>query len=199
MGVFMTTNADISGGWIEPISSRREQSSPDRAPGQIASSMVKGAVAGMLGGGLALAVTDRVANGPRFLAHVNAAVAFTGTAWVWLGAAAACGMVVGALFGGVTRRLIPIVPRVVFGAIFVPAAWTALYAFVLPRCAPWVVAHVAFAPALLGALVYGLCVAVARPSRPRPSKFEWFEAELAADERVGSARTESFPLTRRRA
>jgi hypothetical protein len=197
LGALMTMNADISGRWFEPMSLPERPGSHERAPSRATSSMVVGGVAGMLGGVVALGVADAAGDPLRFTEHVHEALSPAVGLWGCVLVAAGVGAVLGSLFGRLTRRLIPMVPRALFGAIFVPAAWTALYAFVLPRFLPFLVARVAFLPSLLGALAYGLCVALARPRRPRRprrSKFEEFEDHLEAAEEPAR----SFPLVRRR-
>jgi hypothetical protein len=132
-----------------------------------------GSVGGLLGGMLALATADGFTHAHRLADHVRLALGQAQalgrltptTTREWVGAAALAGAFLGGWFGALTRRLVPIVPRLLFGSILSAALCTLLYAFVLLRLAPLLAGAVPFASCLLGALVYGACVAIVPPVR----------------------------------
>jgi hypothetical protein len=84
--------------------------------------------------------------------------------------AAVVGALLGWLLGRLTRRLFPLLPRIFFGATLAPALCTLVYAFVLLRVAPSVVHAVPFMASALGAMAYGVCVALVPPIRRRPTR-----------------------------
>jgi hypothetical protein len=131
---------------------------------------VAGAVAGAFGGVVALGTTDWMVNHGQLTVHWRIAVGQASAASIdpvavraSVALAALAGAILGWLFGGLTRRLFPVVPRIVFGAIVTPALCTVVYAFILPRFAPAFLNAVPFTPLMLGALAYGVCVALMPP------------------------------------
>jgi hypothetical protein len=77
------------------------------------------------------------------------------------------GATVGAVFGRLTRRLVRVVPRVVFGAIAAGAVWLLLYAFVFGRFAPHLAGAISFQDSTLGAILYGAFTGAIPPIRTR--------------------------------
>ncbi len=137
---------------------------PARLAGDPAWSAAAGGLAGLLGGLLALVVAVRLG------AHFP--VGGLGPNAVWSAARvstimAVAGGLIGALFGRLTRRLFPWVPRLAFGLVFTGTLWLLLYAFVLGRFAPRVLETVPFAPSLIGTLVCGVCIGLMPPVRAR--------------------------------
>ena len=182
----MNHDAGASGAWFE-AGVPALQPPDDRLPGLKKPSMLAGALAGALGGLAALAVSDGAVDRARLMDHVHIALGdvvpaaslrpFAVRAVVVV--AVVLGALGGAGIGRLTRRLVPLVGRLVFCAIFVPAVWTALYTFVLMRSSPALISHVAFIPSVLGALAYGVFVAFGRSRAGREPP--------------------TFPLVRRRA
>jgi hypothetical protein len=131
-----------------------------------------GAVAGALGGLIALVLAVGAIDGTRLAVATRIAfgqaAALPGltpqTLWLNVATAAAVGMVVGAGLGALMRRLRGRVARVIFGAVLVPSLWIVFDAFVLRRYAPHLAARAPFLPWLVGAVVYGACIGVARPA-----------------------------------
>ncbi len=146
-----------------------------RLPGDAELSARAGAIAGAVGGALALAIADAMVSHARFVEHTRVALegrwslALEGAMLVRVGIllAAVFGAILGAFLGRLTRRLSPLGARLVFDAVLVAALCTILYAYVVPRYAPALAHVIPFAAAVLGALAYGVCVALAPPVRAR--------------------------------
>jgi hypothetical protein len=81
-----------------------------------------------------------------------------------LAVATLAGAVLGALLGLVTRRLVRVVPRLVFFVLFPPVLLLFVQA-VAGKIAPWLAAELPFGPLLAGAVVYGTCIAIVLPAR----------------------------------
>jgi hypothetical protein len=125
---------------------------PARPAGDPVASSITGAIAGILGGIVVLAVATRI--------DLRARPA--------IGAeAAAVGAVLGGLFGRVTRRLLHVLPRVALGTILAGATWLVLYPLVLVRFAPQWAHSTPFPSSMLGALAFGACVGILPPVRIR--------------------------------
>jgi len=174
-------------------------------------SAVAGAVAGCVGGVLALVSADAAISRARLALHVRILLgqapslghATPTTTREVLGVAAVVGLVLGAVFGRLMRRLFPVLPRLVFGTVLSATSCTVLYAFVLLRYAPWLAGPIPFLPCLLGAVAYGLSIGVAPPIERSPLDPALWEPEEppALPRPVVTLPTEtgaSFPLVRRR-
>jgi hypothetical protein len=85
----------------------------------------------------------------------------------WAAALVTAGVVLGAAFGRITRRLRRLFARVAFGAIEAVSLWLLLYAFVLLRFAPASTAAIPFGLTAAAALLYGACVGAVPPMRVR--------------------------------
>jgi len=79
----------------------------------------------------------------------------------------AVGACLGAAFGRLTRRLVPVIPRIALGAIFASAAWLALYAFVMLRFLPRLAASIPFTSSIRDACAFGACLGLLPPLRVR--------------------------------
>jgi hypothetical protein len=181
-----------------------------RVSGDAARSSLAGAIAGVIGGVLALGLADWSASHARFVEHARLVLGQSsslrlstpGVTREWILLAALVGLLAGALFGRLTRRLFPVVPRVLFGMVLVPSLWTLVYAFVILRFVPGLALVAPFVPTVLGALVFGLCVALARPIRRRSSVIvevvDPEERYEPATPLPPATATASFPLIRRR-
>jgi hypothetical protein len=214
----MSADASLRDVWFDPPPSSRpvalgsELSSAPlraRASADPARSSLAGALAGVAGGVLALGLADAAANRARFVEHArivlgqghSVGLATPAMTREWIAFAALVGLLAGALFGRLTRRLFPLVPRVLFGVVLVPSLWTMVYAFGVLRFAPRLALVGPFGPTLLGALAFGLCVALARPIRRRSSVIFEIVDEGASESSPlapSSSATGSFPLIRRR-
>jgi hypothetical protein len=84
-----------------------------------------------------------------------------------LGASALAGALMGAVFGRLTRRLFPIVPRILFHGVLTPSLCIVVYAFGFSRYAPHLAQAVPFVASLLGAATFGVIVALVPPIRVR--------------------------------
>jgi hypothetical protein len=80
-------------------------------------------------------------------------------------AAIVIGALLGAPLGYLARRLVRIVPRVLFFAILAPVAWIFVQACIMGRLTPGLATLLPFGPLVLGALAYGLCIALVPPIR----------------------------------
>jgi hypothetical protein len=84
-----------------------------------------------------------------------------------IGVVGVAGAVLGAILGRLTRRLFPIVPRIVFHGVLAPSLCVVVYAFVLSRYAPHVAHSIPFVASVLGAATFGVLVALVPPIRVR--------------------------------
>lgn len=73
------------------------------------------------------------------------------------------GAIAGLPLGLLTRRLLKLVPRLLFFALFMVAVWILVDALVIPRLAPAMSQRLPFIPLMVGAIAYGVCLAIARP------------------------------------
>jgi hypothetical protein len=87
-----------------------------------------------------------------------------------MGAAAFAGAALGAVLGRLTRRLFPIVPRILFHCVLAPSLCIVVYAFVLSRYAPHVAQTIPFVTSVLGAATFGVLVALVPPIRSRRAR-----------------------------
>lgn len=139
-------------------------------------SAVLGGLAGALGGFTMLIVTQDILDArhaPLDLVRMLGAVAMRGgahgaSARTWgLVCASAIGAAVGVPLGFLARRVLRIVPRLVFFSISTPVLWLFVQAFVIGRLSYSLAKQLPFGPLLVGSLVYGAWVAVFRPIRAR--------------------------------
>ncbi len=127
-----------------------------------------GAVAGGIGGALMLVTAqtflDRQHSGVDAMAQLGARIGsflpVAAPAALGIGAAVALGAVLGSLFGRLTWRVSRIVPRVLFFAILAPTIWIFAHAIIIGHLYRGPVSALPFAPFGIGALVYGLCLAI---------------------------------------
>jgi hypothetical protein len=84
---------------------------------------------------------------------------------VGVGVAIAFGALLGSLLGRLTWHPARALPRLLFFSIATPAAWLFAQAFIIGRFEA-----LPLAPFIIGALVYGLCVATAASIRPRRAR-----------------------------
>ncbi len=170
---------------------------------------------GSLGGLVALATADGAAHSHRLAGHVRVALdqapalgsVNATTVREWIGVTALTGALLGGGFGALMRRLVPVVPRVLFSAILSSALCTLLYAFVLLRLAPTLAGRIPFLSCMLAALAYGACIGLVPPVRRIP-RFDDGEATTSPPlgtpplpDSLGStqlAEHRSFPLVRKR-
>jgi hypothetical protein len=151
------------------------QPPPPQPIGDPTWSTLLGAVAGGLGGFMMLLAAQFVA----YMQHskydfvvLSASAAkrvamgkvFPGQAFVL---PVVCGVVLGALLGYMSRRLIRVVPRLLFFGLLLPIITIFVHAFVIRRLAPGVAETLPFGPLAVGALVYGVFLAVVSPLRVR--------------------------------
>lgn len=78
-------------------------------------------------------------------------------------AAAMMGALLGAPLGFMTRRLLRVVPRMLFFTLLLPTLWLFLRALVIGKLAAGVASALPFGPLVAGLVVYGVCVAVVTP------------------------------------
>ncbi len=117
---------------------------------------------------LVLAFLDWRIDPARFGAHARGDFANgMETAAVVLLSVALAGALLGGSFGRLTRRLFRPVPRIVEGAVLLPALCILVYAFGLERYAPRLAQTVPFLWSLLAALAFGVAVALVPPLKAR--------------------------------
>jgi ABC-type dipeptide/oligopeptide/nickel transport system permease subunit len=75
------------------------------------------------------------------------------------------GALIGALLGYATRRLVRVLPRLVFFCFSLPVLWVFVRALVIQRYAPWLAGTLPFGPLAVGAFVYATFLAVVAPIR----------------------------------
>jgi hypothetical protein len=125
-------------------------------------SPLAGALAGALAAVLAFALVQWRVDPAHFT--------FAAQSLPALGASALAGALAGAVLGRLTRRLFPIVPRILFHSVLVPSLCIVVYAFGLSRYAPHVVQAVPFVTSVLGAAMFGVIVALVPPIRVRRAR-----------------------------
>jgi hypothetical protein len=127
-----------------------------------------GAAVGALAALLVLAFVDWRSDPAGFTAHLRGIfsedLGVTARAVLVSGLA---GALLGGSFGRLTRRLFPMAARIVEGAVLLPALCIVVYAFGLQRYAPRVAESVPFFWSFLGALAFGVSIALVPPLRPR--------------------------------
>ena len=180
-------------------------------PGDPARSAIAGACAGLLGAWLALGLVEGLENQTRLVEYLRVAIgsassmdASPTSVWRVIALAGLAGILPGAGLGWLMRRLHRPLARVVFGAVLVPSVWIAVDAFGIQRFAPRYAELVPFVPWLLGAAVYGVCVALVRPVVARSAKSRQRQLRESLDDvpsfRVSApSATASFLLLRRKA
>jgi hypothetical protein len=84
-----------------------------------------------------------------------------------MGLAIVLGVVVGVLFGALLRYSRRFIARLVAAPLLAAVLWTLVHAFLFKSFAPHSLGALPFAPMVIGAAVYGLCIAILRPPRPR--------------------------------
>ena len=77
------------------------------------------------------------------------------------------GAALGAPLGYLARRLVRLVPRVLFFALLTPILWTFVHACLLGTLAPEVARSLPFVPLVAGACAYALCMAIVPPIRAK--------------------------------
>jgi hypothetical protein len=84
-----------------------------------------------------------------------------------MGLAIGIGAVLGVPLGGLLRYSLRLVARVLAAPLLAAVLWTLVHAFLFKSFAPHSLGALPFAPMVVGAAVYGLCVAILRPPRRR--------------------------------
>jgi hypothetical protein len=79
--------------------------------------------------------------------------------------ALAAGALVGAVLGLLLMYVLGVFSRVLIGAILGPVLWTLVHAFLLRRYTPMLAQALPFVPMAVGAVAYGICMAVIPPLR----------------------------------
>lgn len=167
--------------WLaqQPISSWLPSShhhEPPRPSGGLGSAAVFGAIAGGVGGAAMFAAARAVGQlehipgdfAADLARHLTpAALGSLGSAASGLVSVIAIGALAGLLFGMLTRHLLRVLPRMLFFGLLMPILWILLQAFVVRRFMPALAGSLPLLPLSAGAVVYGLCLAVARPLRAR--------------------------------
>jgi hypothetical protein len=133
-----------------------------------------GAIAGGLGGPLMVIVAQGILSVRhsgvdlvRLLGHAAAHVFvdLPDARLVGLASAAAVGALLGAPLGFLTRRLLRIVPRLVFFTLLSSALWLFVRTLVIGKMMPGLAAQLPFVPLLVGSVVYAVCIAIVLPAR----------------------------------
>lgn len=99
----------------------------------------------------------------RPAAHALAAEPFDAGMAVAIGV----GAVVGVAFGALLRYSLRIRARLLAAPLLAIVLWTLVHAFLFKSFAPRSLGALPFAPMVIGAAVYGLCIAILRPPRRR--------------------------------
>jgi hypothetical protein len=137
-------------------------------------SVFLGAVSGAIGGAAMLALTEyllKMKQSTVDLAELLSSLAsrahldFGSPRQAGFAVAIAMGALLGAPLGYLARRLVRIVPRLLFFMILMPVLWLFTQACVLSRVTPELATALPFGPLVLGALAYGLCVGLIPPVR----------------------------------
>jgi hypothetical protein len=168
--------------WLDTTD--EEAPSAEPTPGDPARSAVAGGVMGAIAGCVALAVAEGVQDRAGLYDDLRAALGSvspegptTGSIWLVILLAGLSGALSGAGLHWLMRRLHAIPGRLVFGAVLIPSLWIAVDAFGLLRFVPRLADAMPFFPWLVGATVYGACVALVRPVAPRAGLAEPVAAE----------------------
>jgi hypothetical protein len=141
-----------------------------------ASSTWLGTLSGALGGVIMLIVTQSVLAARHSSVDLvrdlggtaaHALAAFSDPRVAGVVSAGVIGASLGAPLGFITRRLLRIVPRLLFFTLLLPMLWLFVRALVIGKMAPGVAVELPFAPLLIGWVVYGICIAVVAPPRAR--------------------------------
>jgi hypothetical protein len=136
-------------------------------------SSLLGSIAGGLGGFVALLAAqfiayvghlrfDLVSASRAFVVRVLQGHEFPGAAFVF---PVVGGAVLGATLGYLSRRLLRVLPRLLFFSLFLPILTIFFYAIVIRRFAPGLADSLPFAPLAFGSLVYGSFIAVVAPTK----------------------------------
>jgi hypothetical protein len=79
--------------------------------------------------------------------------------------AATIGAILGAPLGLMSRRLLRIVPRLLFFTLLMSALWLFVRALVIGKMAAELAVELPFGPLLVGFVMYAVCIAVVSPPR----------------------------------
>lgn len=178
----MPKERSLGESWFNrPAAAERVSDPPDSTPirvekvGQLSWALGIGAVGGAGGGVAMMFVAREVARRLAIPVDVvrtvgGGARALFADAYVGgLVLASVVGALVGMLIGALMRYTLRVVPRVLAGALLAPVLWTLVQAFVLKSFAPNTLGALPFGPMVVGAAVYGICVAVIPPPRRLPT------------------------------
>jgi hypothetical protein len=135
--------------------------------------MVLGGIGGGAGGAAMLLTAGRVAE--RLRLDVDVVRTIGGTIHLLaiepydagMGVAIGIGLVLGVLLGGLLRYSLRLIARVLAAPLLAAVLWTLVHAFLFKSFAPRSLGALPFAPMVIGAAVYGLCIAVLRPPRAK--------------------------------
>ena len=135
-----------------------------------------GALAGGLGGFTMLIVAQNILDFRHaqidLVRMLGTAVARAGvhgasSQTLGLSCAGVLGAALGLPLGYLARRVLRVLPRLMFFSISMPVVWIFVQAFVIGRLSSALAKQLPFGPLLIGAVVYGGCVAALRPIRAR--------------------------------
>jgi hypothetical protein len=143
--------------------------------GHLGWAMVLGGIAGGAGGVAMLLTAARVAE--RLRLDVDIVRTIGRTVHVpgvepydaGMGVAIGIGLVLGVLLGGLLRYSLRLIARILAAPLLAAVLWTLAHAFLFKSFAPRSLGALPFAPMVIGAAVYGLCIAVLRPPRAKPA------------------------------
>jgi hypothetical protein len=139
--------------------------------GRLGWAMVLGGIGGGAGGAAMLLSAARVAERLRLdvdivrtigrSVHVLGVDPFE----AGMGVAVGIGLVLGVLFGCLLRYSLRLIARILAAPLLAAVLWTLAHAFLFKSFAPHSLGALPFAPMVVGAAVYGLCIAILRPPR----------------------------------